>query len=152
MPSQAVFLASFRDGSVRPAASQSGGRKNLSVPPMPFLRRLLCEVGGRGFDEQVLASLRVGQKAFHAHDICNVVPMQSRALPIVALLRIDSDGSIMGLKSATPLCPDYCAGGRVAGVGGGWGLGTRRLILLGFVFRSTSVMFGDVVVVLRFAF
>jgi hypothetical protein len=84
----AVWIACLRDGSVRPA---KGDRQRFRLPPAPFLRRALREAGGPGFDARVLAALSVGAPA-GANDVLGVEPSFPFALPVVALVLIDSQG------------------------------------------------------------
>ena len=53
MPQCAVWLGSFPDGAQRVAATD-GHRRRRHLPPVPWMRDLLVQHGGPGFDRQVL--------------------------------------------------------------------------------------------------
>ncbi len=105
MPPQALWLGCFRDGSQRPA--HAGERHQLLTPPLPFLRGRLNETGGPKFDETVLGALRRGlvQPAANAYDICGGVPTHRRAVPLVALLRVDQEGTPCSIRQPTARLP-----------------------------------------------
>jgi hypothetical protein len=93
----AVWLAAFRDGVVRLNRSVDDGRPRMVVPPLLVVRNLLRELGGPGLETSVLKSLcPASSQARSAYEHCGIEQSAGFALPIVALVKIDSEG----------FCPD----------------------------------------------
>jgi hypothetical protein len=90
MPISALWLATYSDGSVRHTAKGHTDSR-CSIPPLPFLRELLVELGGPDFDKQILSSLCFGKVLPH-HQFFGVEQSAARVLLVVALVIIDSDG------------------------------------------------------------
>ncbi len=71
-------------------------RGRFRTPPLPFLRKLLTDVGGRDFDVRTLWALS-GHKVEDAYSISGSESQHLHAVPIVALLRVNSEGARFGL-------------------------------------------------------
>ncbi len=91
MPPEAIFIACFRDGAVRPSGRGSDARQRFRTPALPVVRRLLVDSGGVGFDERVLA-LRHHSQPDHVYDIHDTAPSDKAALPLIALALVDNQG------------------------------------------------------------
>lgn len=86
-PSAAVWLASYPDGAVRMRVEAGKGRRpRITVPPVPFLRELLNQHCGDGFDTQALYRLAGGRPVASAW-----VP-EARAIAVTALAKLSSTG------------------------------------------------------------